>query len=117
MSIDEVIKLIEALSEAGGFEDTLSYVSLPLLTGCHDKVRTPKSNKVPIANEKRSRNGSNRETLRSDCNMLIKVFDALVNANVRRIVRLQVEDRVECPHEDTAIERAILGKVDFCFSL
>jgi hypothetical protein len=96
-----VIDLIEKLSNAGGFEDTLAYVNLPTLS-------------IPPDESGRRSAHSKEDTRqqRGDAlgrNALVKVFDKLAAVNVRRILRLHVDDADEVPHTDAAIERAIRG--------
>ncbi|EGU74738.1 hypothetical protein FOXB_14754 [Fusarium oxysporum f. sp. conglutinans Fo5176] len=108
--ISGAIELIKALSDAGGFDDTLSYVSLPYFTDCHDKDQARKdTRRAPGANESRPRTGIAKEGSSTSCDKLVELFDTLVSAGVRRIIRLEVEERADCPHEDAAIERSIRG--------
>ncbi|KAL2825349.1 hypothetical protein BDW59DRAFT_179913 [Aspergillus cavernicola] len=107
--VDDVVRLIELVSKAGGFEDTLSYVKIPQLAS--ETPGMPKTQpRQSVANEKRQlkrgsvgKEAKGRETL-------VKVFDKLVEVNVRRVLRLHVEDNAdEWAHADTAIEQAIKG--------
>ncbi|KAL7928909.1 hypothetical protein V8C35DRAFT_316826 [Trichoderma chlorosporum] len=108
--VEQVVDLIEKLSKAGGFEDTLSYVNLPILSTIHRKTTAKSEQKTYNSNEKRQRGGGQQENPNLGRNALISVFDTLVSAKVRRILRLQVEDRDSLPHTDASIERAIRGK-------
>ncbi|KAL4876220.1 hypothetical protein BJY04DRAFT_223305 [Aspergillus karnatakaensis] len=108
--VDDVVRLIENISIAGGFEDILSYVKIPQLV--LEAQGIPRSQQRPnVANEKRHmrRNVIDKEGQGRDS--LVKVFDKLAEVKVRKIIRLQVEDNGdEWPHTDTAIERAIKGQ-------
>lgn len=101
-----MIDLIERLSKAGGFEDTLSYIRIPVLKVTKMKAKIPQSDRnehtkdFPLQHE-------DHPTERTD---LIKVFDKLASKNVRRILSLFVEDGGGFSHSDAAIERAIRGK-------
>ncbi|KAL6695387.1 hypothetical protein J3F84DRAFT_408366 [Trichoderma pleuroticola] len=113
-TVDQVVDLIEKLSKAGGFEDTLSYVNLPILTTIHEKSSASKSdNRGYSSNEKRQRGGAHQENPKLGRSALISVFDKLVSVNIRHILRLQVDDREGLPHTDAAIERAIRGQDSF----
>ena len=115
-SADQVCELIEKLS-ASGFEDTLSYVNIPVLAYIQDKASTSTQVTKPHgANERRQRDGGSQQE--NPClgrSSLITVFDKLASVNVRNILRLHVEDRdLNVPaHTDAAIERAILGREIF----
>ncbi|KAJ8119714.1 hypothetical protein ONZ43_g3397 [Nemania bipapillata] len=112
---NEVVSLIEKLSRAGGFEDTLSHVKLPSLDYLTDSLNTSTSNSY-ISNERRSRDSYDKaqavpqeEGRRS----LIPVFDMLAKNNIRTILRLHVDDLASPAHTDAAIERAIRGRDAF----
>lgn len=116
--VEQVIDLIEKLSNAGGFEDTLSYVYLPLL-GKIDKesgAASKSNNIISSSNEKGQRGAAPQENPELGCSCLVKVFDKLVSVNVRRILRLQVVDVGDQPHTDATIERAIKGQDSFYLS-
>ena len=100
--------LIEKLSKAGGFEDTLSYVSLPGLSHVHDVAGVPP--KVYGANEGRQRGVTLQENPKMGRSSLIKVFDKLAAVGVRNILRLHVDDSQSPAHTDASIERAIQGR-------
>ncbi|KAL9473840.1 hypothetical protein ACSS6W_008220 [Trichoderma asperelloides] len=113
-TVDQVVDLIEKLSNAGGFEDTLSYVNLPILMTIHEKASGSKSdNRGYNSNEKRQRGGAHQENPKLGRSALISVFDKLVSVNIRHILRLHVDDREGLPHTDAAIERAIRGLDSF----
>lgn len=113
-TVDQVVDLIEKLSNAGGFEDTLSYVDLPILMTIHEKASGSKSdNRGYNSNEKRQRGGAHQENPKLGRSALIIVFDKLVSVNIRHIPRLHVDDREGLPHTDAAIERAIRGLNSF----
>ncbi|KAL4919524.1 hypothetical protein BDW62DRAFT_40931 [Aspergillus aurantiobrunneus] len=106
--VTDVVRLIEKVSNAGGFEDTLSYVKIPQLAS--DTQTMPKVQMQNVANEKRQLKRSFVDRDPKGRDTLVKVFDKLVEVNVRRILRLHVEDNAdEWAHTDTAIERAIKG--------
>ncbi|OJJ43666.1 hypothetical protein ASPZODRAFT_154494 [Penicilliopsis zonata CBS 506.65] len=109
----QVVHLIRRLGKAGGFEDTLSYVKIPLLSEPYWlPEQMIKANGANAANDKRPRKstpGQDKSLLGR--NALVAIFDELAAANVRTILRLQVEDNGdELAHSDTAIERAIKGR-------
>lgn len=113
-TVDQVVDLIEKLSKAGGFEDTLSYVNLPRLSTIHEKASASKSDsRTYNSNEKRQRGGAYQENPKLGRSALISVFDKLVSVNISHILRLQVDDREGLPHTDAAIERAIRGRDSF----
>ncbi|KAL4909352.1 hypothetical protein BDW74DRAFT_187521 [Aspergillus multicolor] len=106
--VDDVVRLIEKVSKAGGFEDTLSYVRIPQLASETQNIL--QSSKPNFANERRQvkRSSIDREPKGRDT--LVKVFDKLITVNVRKILRLHVEDNAdEWAHTDSAIEQAIRG--------
>ncbi|KAL5003235.1 hypothetical protein BDV10DRAFT_201119 [Aspergillus recurvatus] len=107
-NVDDVVRLIEKVSRAGGFEDTLSYVRIPQLAS--EAQNGPKGHKQNVANDKRLLNRGPTDRQLKGRDTLIKVFDKLVEVNVRKILRLEVEDNAdEWAHTDTAIEQAIRG--------
>jgi hypothetical protein len=107
--ITDVVRLIDNVSKAGGFEDTLSYVRIPRVVSSSSMTTKPLQGPYS-ANEKRQlkpraldAGGKGRDTL-------VEVFDKLFAVNVRKILRLEVEDNgEEWAHTYTAIERAIKG--------
>lgn len=104
-SVDQVIQLIDRLSRAGGFEDTLSYVRIPVLSVSNNKPRALQSDiRGHTRNSSHEIEGNRME--RMD---LVRVFDKLASENVRRILGLFIEDGVSS-HSDAAIERAIQGR-------
>ncbi|KAL7814959.1 hypothetical protein V8C44DRAFT_363359 [Trichoderma aethiopicum] len=111
-SLSEVIDLIEKLSNAGGFEDTLSYVSIPILSTLHDEATAFElGDKMDDADGKEPPGRLSEEGSKSGLgrSALISIFDKLASVNVRRIIRLHVDDRDAVPHTDSAIEQAIRG--------
>ncbi|KAF2968969.1 hypothetical protein GQX73_g4638 [Xylaria multiplex] len=109
-STEQVVSVIKQLRQAGGFEDTLSYVKLPVLkmaTGI--KISHPKQGTKPIANEKKQLKLTPEENPNLGSSSLVAVFDEIAKAGVRNILRLHVEDRSDRPHTDSAIERSIRG--------
>ena len=96
------------------FEDTLSYVNIPVLNHIQDKVSTFNQETKPHgANEGRQRDrGSQQENPCLGRRSLIDVFDKLRSMNVRNILRLHVEERDPGvpAHAGAAIERAIRGQ-------
>lgn len=115
--MEQVVELIDRLWKAGGFENTLSYVNLPILSTIHEKSSASKADKLDgrgyNSNEKRQRRGASQENPTLGRSALISVFDKLVSVNVRKILRLHVDDRGTLPHTDAAIERAIRGRDSF----
>lgn len=101
------------LANPGDFDDTLSYVSLPVLG---DSADNSNSNPSPTsasydANERRQRITSSRDSKTMGRNSAVAVFDKLAEFGVRRIIRLIVEEDPNLPpHTDVAIERAIRGR-------
>ena len=115
-SVDQVVDLIGKLSKAGGFEDTLSYVYLPVLSSVYEKADASRfDGRRYGANERRQRGRTANENQATGRSALISVFDKLASVNVRTILRLHVDDRDNLSHSDAAIERAVRGR-DF-FSL
>ena len=113
-SVDKLINLIESLASGGGFEDTLSYVSLPVLSSYYDKPNPSSSeNKSYGANEGRQRGVELQGGQTIGRSALIRVFDKLASLKIRNILRLHVDDRDGIPHTDAAIERAIRGRDRF----
>ncbi|KAL4980140.1 hypothetical protein BDW66DRAFT_156747 [Aspergillus desertorum] len=111
-NVDDVVRLIEKVSKAGGFEDTLSYVRIPKLAS--EAENGPKGLRQIVANEKRQLNRGHVDRQPKGRETLIKVFDKLVEVNVRKILRLEVEDNAdEWAHTDAAIERAIRGYTQY----
>lgn len=100
------------LNQPGGFEDTLSYVSLPVLSYTSESpagavFNTTKPNN---ANERRQREPNGNEYKMLGRNSAVAVFDKLATVGVRNIIRLVVEeDPKSRPHTDCAIERAVRG--------
>jgi hypothetical protein len=116
---DEVVNLIEKLSRAGGFEDTLSYVNLPFLNHLTDSSNSPIS-KSYTSNERRSRLSDDKaQPVRPDGgrSSLISVFDKLSANKVHTILRLHVNDLNPPAHTDAAIERAIRGQDTFSLTV
>ncbi|KAI1121303.1 hypothetical protein F5Y10DRAFT_282592 [Nemania abortiva] len=112
---DEVVILVEKLSRAGGFEDTLSYVSLPSLDHVTDTSSGPVSESY-TQNETRRRSPRDKAQTAPENrgrSSLVRVFDALSENNVRTILRLHVDDLDSPAHTDAAIERAIRGRDAF----
>ncbi|XRM42040.1 hypothetical protein ABZX51_005278 [Aspergillus tubingensis] len=105
----QIVQLIEKLTRAGGFEDTLSYVRIPQVSEPDGLPETATISNT--ANEKRGIHGASgsKKALMGRIS-LISVFDELALAGVRQILRLQVEDNADVmAHSDAAIERAITG--------
>ncbi|KAL4925442.1 S8 family peptidase [Aspergillus undulatus] len=108
--VDDVVRLIEKVSKAGGFEDTLSYVRIPRLIFESQNTQNTQQTQN-IANEKRTlKKSPNDKEVARGRETLIRVFDELVRVKVQKILRLHVEDNGdEWAHTDTAIEKAIKG--------
>lgn len=100
------------LDKPGGFEDTLSYVSLPVLSYSSDSIPGSNSNaKSYDSNERRRRDTSGNEDKLMGRNSAVAVFDRLADAGVRSILSLTVEeDPKSPPHTDGSIERAVRGE-------
>jgi hypothetical protein len=100
------------LAKSGGFEDTLSYVSLPVLSHSPDITAGSNSNaKSYDANERWQRDTNADEDKLMGRNSAVAVFDRLADAGVRSILSLTVEeDPNSPPHTDGAIERAVRGE-------
>lgn len=108
----QVVDLIEKLSKAGGFEDTLSYVNLPALSHISDKPGG--STKAYNPNEGRQRGShDSKDNPKLGRSSLVSVFDELAGKGVCNILRLHVEDLDVPAHTDAAIERAIRGRDSF----
>ncbi|KAL2838255.1 hypothetical protein BJY01DRAFT_237555 [Aspergillus pseudoustus] len=107
--VTDVVRLIEKVSKAGGFEDTLSYVRIPRLVSGPTTHTKPQQGPYG-ANEKRQLNPRPLDAGGRGRDTLVQVFDKLVAVKVKKILRLEVEDNGdEWAHTDTAIERAIKG--------
>jgi hypothetical protein len=110
----QVVDLVEKLSKAGGFEDTLSYVNLPALSHISDKTGTPSAEPYnPNERRQRSAQEKNQGNSKPGRSSLISVFDKLAEKNVSNILRLHVDDFDTPAHSDAAIERAIRGRDSF----
>lgn len=96
------------LANPGGLEDTLSFVKLPVLTYTSDTDSNSSANMYD-ANEARQRDSVGNDKRMSGRNSVVAVFDELAEANVLRILRLVVEEDMQSPHTDSAIERAVRG--------
>lgn len=108
----EVAGLILMLANPGGFEDTLSYVNLPVLGYTPDSLAGSTVNaKSYDANERRPRDSGGNEDKLIGRNSVVAVFDKLAEVGVRNILRLIVEEDTKSPpHTDGAIERAVRGE-------
>ena len=106
----DLAKLVSMLASPGGFEDTLSYVILPVLAYTTDTLKkgsSPTSTSYD-ANVKRQRDNHGNTTGRDSA---VAVLDKLAESGVRKIIRLIVEeDPNSSPHSDAAIERAVRGR-------
>lgn len=112
---DKVAGLVLMLDKPGGergFEDTLSYVRLPVLSYTSDNPIGPNpSSNANEANERRQRESGGQDNKLMGRNSVVTVFDKLAEVGVRSIVQLTVEeDQKSPPHSDSAIERAIRGE-------
>ena len=104
------------LANPGGFEDTLSYVSLPVLEYAADISESSSSptSKSYGANEGHQRGTRSHVNNTLGRNSAIAVLDKLAESGVRKIIRLIVdEDPDSSPHTDAAIERAVRGEDSF----
>lgn len=109
----EVADLVSMLATPGGFEDTLSYVSLPVLGYTADNSNSSSSPASTSydANERRQRVTSGHNDKTTGRNSAVAVFDKLAESGVRKIIRLVVEENSNSPpHTDVAIERAVRGQ-------
>lgn len=108
----EVADLVLMLANPGGFEDTLSYVSLPVLSYTSDNsTGSSLGTKSYDANERRQREAGVNEDKLMGRNSVVAVLDKLAQVGVRTILRLIVEEDTKSPpHTDSAIERAIYGE-------
>lgn len=108
----EVTGLIDMLAKPGGFEDTLSYVSLPVLSYTSEPSTAVPGTRTKMydANERRQRESSGHEDKMVGRNSVVPVFDKLAEVGVCNILHLIVEeDTKPPPHTDSAIERAVSG--------
>lgn len=100
------------LANPGRFEDTLSYVSLPVLTYTSDNSENSSSatSRSYDANQRRQRGNGEQEKNTTGRNSVVAVLDKLAESGVRKIIRLSVEEDSDSPpHTDAAIERAVRG--------
>lgn len=108
----DLTDLISMLASPGGFEDTLSYVSLPVLAYSadnSDSSSSPTSGSYE-ANQRRQRGSGAHDKKTTGRNSVVAVLDKLAESGVRKIIRLVVEeDAGSPPHTDAAIERAVRG--------
>jgi hypothetical protein len=108
----EVASLINMLAAPGGFEDTLSYVSLPVLSYTSDlTTNSGLISKTYGANQGRQRDTDGHEEKTIGRNSVVVVFDKLAEIGVRHVLKLIVAEDVKSPpHTDAAIERAVTGR-------
>ncbi|QYS96682.1 hypothetical protein H0G86_003922 [Trichoderma simmonsii] len=107
---DKIIDLIERMS-FGGFCDTLAYVYIPIVEHSQDKKSTATPSKKSLSiNQTMDYQKALLENPKVGRNSLVTVFDKLYDCGVRRILRLQVEDRDNPSHTDAAIEKALQGR-------
>lgn len=101
--------LVQCLESPGGFESTLSYVSLPVvsLDAASEVMPNPSQH---AANQRQKRDQKGQEDVQLGRTSLITVFDALYKANVRRILQLHVDDLEAPSHSDAAIEKCLVGE-------
>lgn len=105
-SPQDVADLIQMLNKPGGFEDTLSYVSLPVLGYTTEGSYG--------ANDRRQRDAVGQDGQMTGRNSAVAVFDKLAEVGVRNVLQLIVEEDPKSPHHtDAAIERAISGGDSF----
>lgn len=100
------------LEKPGGFEDTLSYVKLPVLsyTAASSTGGSDSTTAIYAANKTRQRDNDQEEKLMGR-NSVVAVLDKLAQVGVRTILQLHVEeDSKTPPHTDAAIERAVRGQ-------
>lgn len=113
-SPEEVAGLIQMLDKPGGFEDTLSYVNLPVLSYTAAKKTTgsgTSSTSSYAANQTRPRENDAQVDSMVGRNSAVAVFDKLAQVGVRTILHLHVEEDIKTPpHTDSSIERAIRGQ-------
>jgi hypothetical protein len=107
----QIADLVTMLANPGGFEDTLSYVSLPVLSYTKDMTSSSsQSSRNYDANERRQRSMSGYDDKTTGRNSAVAVLDKLAESGVRKVIRLIVEEDSKSPHTDAAIERAIRGE-------
>lgn len=109
---EKISELVSMLARPGGFEDTLSYVSLPVFAYAADisKSSSNPSSASYDANEGRQRGTRDDDGKTLVRNCAVSVLDKLAESEVRRIIRLIVDEDPSSPHTDSAIERAVRGQ-------
>lgn len=108
-----VADLILMLAAPGGFEDTLSYVKLPVLDYTPEIIAP--SSRLHLstygANQSRHRGTDAQEENPLGRSSAVAIFDKLAQVGVRHVLRVVVEeDMRSSPHTDASIERAISGQ-------
>lgn len=109
-----MIKLIDRMS-IGGFGDTLAYVYLPIVQHSQDSelsTAKPANKKSYTMNKSVARQNNAlaaAENPKVGRTSLVRVFDKLYEAGVKRILRLQVDDWESLSHTDAALEMAVHG--------
>lgn len=101
------------LASPGGFEDILSYVSLPVLAYAADNsdISSSQASESYDANQSRQRGSNSQQKRTMGRSSAVAVLDKLAECGVRKIIRLTVEEDLESPpHTDAAIERAVRGQ-------
>lgn len=108
-SAKDVVNLVECLKSPGGFESALSYVSLPVVS-LDAASGTALSPSQYSANQGQKLGQKGQEDVQLSRSSLITVFDALYDAEIRRILQLHVDDMKSPSHSDAAIEKCLVGE-------
>lgn len=108
-----IVRLVQKLGKAGGFDKILSLVKLPTISHVQPVGSSPSPKKRYVMNQKSSRT-TNLESQPAGRTGLLEVFNELSRLEVTSIVRLEVEDRELPSHTDATIEQSILGRQAYC---
>lgn len=107
-SAKDVANLVLWLSSPGGFESTLSYIALPVISLDAASELSPKSGQhAANQGQKRDQKGEDVQLGRSS---LITVFETLFGVGVRHVLQLHVDDMEAPSHSDAAIEKCLVGE-------
>lgn len=112
-SSQNIVRLVQKLGKAGGFDNILSLVKLPTISHTQPVASSPTPKNRYVMNQKRTRINK-LESQAAGRTGLVEVFNELSNLGVTSILRLEVEDREPPSHTDATIEQSILGRQAYC---
>ncbi|KAG8158398.1 hypothetical protein KVR01_011520 [Diaporthe batatas] len=108
-----IVRLLQKLGKAGGFDKILSLVKLPTISHTQPEASNPRPKKRYPMNQKITLTNK-LESQAAGRTGLLEVFDELSKLEVTSIVRLEVEDREHPSHTDATIEQSIFGRQAYC---